>query len=266
MESRESKELVQAPSAYELMERADEQMVLDEIKGRAMDALVYEFRQDGQTITGLSLCGVRETARLMNANGKARIGISDREPLITETEDYYEVKVYAQDLLNGGGYWGLKRQPKRFGNGRPNPFALEQALAKAQRNALRGLIPEWFTKEMIAAFRAQRAVKALDAGGSGRGETAEASPKDATATATPAKAAPDWGKTPKVKIGFREFPTWAEGLAQRVPYYARSGKPDTWHILAAVEKLGYHEVNTGNVSEVEAALIDYAKANEVPTT
>lgn len=142
---------------YQEMERADEQMVLDEIKGRAIESLVYEITQNGQTITELSLAGVRETARVMNSKGNARIGISEREPLITETDDYFEVKVYAQDAQNGGGYWGIKRQPKsthrRDGGKTANPFALEQALAKAQRNAMRGLIPEWFVKQMIDAWR-----------------------------------------------------------------------------------------------------------------
>lgn len=152
---------------FEEMERADEQMVLDEIKGRAMDALVYQIQQGNSTITGLSLAGVRETARTMNTKGLARIGISDREPIITETEEYFEVKVYAQDTQNGGGSWGIKRQLKadtnRRGEKYENKFALEQALAKAQRNALRGLIPEWFVKEMIAAWVERGGVRQLGA-------------------------------------------------------------------------------------------------------
>jgi hypothetical protein len=149
------------------MDSADEQMVLDEIKGRAMDALVYEIEQGGKTVTGLSLAGVRETARVMNVNGKARIGISDREPIILETEEYFEAKAFAQDTMNGGGYWGVKRQPKQYktraGSLATDPFAFEKALAKAQRNALRGLIPEWFVKEMIDAWRAKGKVKKINA-------------------------------------------------------------------------------------------------------
>lgn len=159
----DSNQLVpQGNDPFALMERIDEQQVLDEIKGRAIEALVYEIRQGGQTITGLSLCGVREVARMMNVNGRARIGISDREPIITENDEYFEVKVFAADTQNGGGYWGIKRQPKKYTNGSINQFALEQALAKAQRNALRGLIPEYFAREMIDAFRTSGKAKSFD--------------------------------------------------------------------------------------------------------
>ncbi len=151
----DDKQLIPQQDPFSTMERMDEQQVLDEIKGRALDALVYEIQQGGKTVTGLSLAGVREVTRLMNVNGRARIGITNMIPLITETDEYFEIKVYAQDAQNGGGYWGVKRQPKQYANGNANPFALEQALAKAQRNALRGLIPEYFAKEMIDSFRVQ---------------------------------------------------------------------------------------------------------------
>lgn len=134
---------------FQEMERADEQMILDEIKGRAIDTLVYEVRG----ATGLSLAGVRETARVMNKQGQGRIRISDKEPSVIETDEYFEVRVYAVDDMNGGGNWGIKRQAKQYGDGKTNDFAYEQALAKAQRNAIRGLVPEWFVKQMIETWR-----------------------------------------------------------------------------------------------------------------
>lgn len=144
---------------FDEMERADEQMVLEEIKGRAIDTLVYEVRG----VTGLSLAGVRETARVMNNKSLARIKIADREPIVIESDDYFEVRVYGIDEMNGGGNWGIKRQSKRYDDGKPNTFAYEQALAKAQRNALRGLIPEWFVKQMIDAWRQRGNVKVINA-------------------------------------------------------------------------------------------------------
>lgn len=143
---------LQVTTPFEEMEKADEQMVLDEIKGRAIDTLVYEVRG----ATGLSLAGVRETARVMNNKGQARIRISDKEPTIIENDEFFEVRVYGVDEMNGGGNWGIKRQAKKYGNGTANEFAYEQALAKAQRNALRGLIPEWFVKQMIDTWRMEK--------------------------------------------------------------------------------------------------------------
>lgn len=146
---------------FDEMERADEQMVLEEIKGRAIDTLVYEVRG----VTGLSLAGVRETARVMNSKSLARIKVSDKEPVVIETDDYFEVRAYGVDEMNGGGNWGIKRQAKRYDDGKPNTFAYEQALAKAQRNALRGLIPEWFVKQMIDAWRQRGNVRVINGNG-----------------------------------------------------------------------------------------------------
>lgn len=129
---------------YHQFDRMDEQQILDEIKGASLEKLVYI----SGNIKMLSLAGVREAVRRLNAGGQARIRITDREPIVTETEDYVEVRVYAEDALNGGGSWGFKRQDKKTARG----FALEMALSKAQRNALRSLIPEQWVVEMLSAF------------------------------------------------------------------------------------------------------------------
>lgn len=129
---------------YHQMDRMDEQQILDEIKGASLEKLVYI----SGNIKMLSLAGVREAVRRLNAGGQARIRITDREPIVTETDDYVEVRVYAEDALNGGGSWGFKRQDKKTARG----FALEMALSKAQRNALRSLIPEQWVVEMLSAF------------------------------------------------------------------------------------------------------------------
>ena len=138
---------------FQVMERADEDLILAELQGAALEVFVYSFTDKaGKIITGLSLPGVRETVRVMNARGAARIKISDRPPQISESDTHYEVLVYAVDEQNGGGAWGIKRQAKRFPGGMINEFALEQALSKSQRNALRALIPETWVNVMIQDF------------------------------------------------------------------------------------------------------------------
>jgi hypothetical protein len=138
---------------FQVMERADEDLILAELQGAALEVFVYSFEDKNKRIvTGLSLPGVRETVRVMNARGAARIKISDRPPQISESDTHYEVLVYAIDEQNGGGSWGIKRQAKRFPGGMINEFALEQALSKSQRNALRALIPETWVNVMIQDF------------------------------------------------------------------------------------------------------------------
>lgn len=145
-------EIVKKEEVMEAFDKLDETQALAELKGASLQEYVYSFKDRGVIVTGLSLVGVRETVREMNKRGFARTGISDKAPIINETEDYIEIQTYAKDELNGGGYWGIKRQNKKFGTGTVNRFCMEQALSKAQRNALRGLIPEPFVKEMIATY------------------------------------------------------------------------------------------------------------------
>ncbi len=231
-----------------MMERLDEEQILDEIKGRAIDTLVYEIRQGGQVVTGLSLSGVREVARMMNANNRAKIGVTDKEPIVIETDEHIEVRIYAQDVMNGGGWWGIKRQPKKYidrdGNEKPNPFAYEQALAKAQRNAVRGLIPEWYAREMIATFRGSKA-RIIDN-------------QAKQQVAVKSQAEKQTAKKPSIKILTREYNTLVKEIGA-LTYYQQNGQPDTYHIIGAVGKLGYTEITDANIAEVKTMLVQYAK-------
>lgn len=228
---------------FESFESADEQMVLDEIKGRAIDTLVYEVRG----VTGLSLAGVRETARMMNTKNLARIKISDHEPVVIETDDYFEVRVYACDEMNGGGNWGIKRQDKRYDNATKNQFAYEQALAKAQRNALRGLIPEWFVKEMISQWRDQKrgsktvpeTVRRVD---TTTGEIK--SPAPAPLDAATAAAVKDMTSS-KVHV-----PSHENGGAHKPPFILVGGVFGLWQDLKDYAKAhGYAVDKDGNVTD-----------------
>lgn len=145
-------EIVKKEDVMVTFDKLDESQALAELKGASLQEYVYSFKDKGVAVTGLSLVGVRETVREMNKRGFSRTGIADTAPIINETDDYIEVQTYAKDELNGGGYWGIKRQPKKFSTGTLNRFCMEQALSKAQRNAMRGLIPEPFVKEMIATY------------------------------------------------------------------------------------------------------------------
>jgi hypothetical protein len=250
---------VQSQDPFSEMERMDEQQILDEIKGRAIDSLVYEIRQGGQIITGLSLAGVSEVVRIMNANGKSRLGISEREPVTTENADYFEVKAFAQDTMNGGGYWGIKRQPKVFqkrdGTNQADPFALEKAMAKAQRNALRRLIPEYFAKEMIDAFRQRGRAQVIDNKPAAQSAPRQVSP----AQNQPAQDAPSQPvKRTQIKSGL-----WADAVKElgAMPYYqTKDGAADTYHMLGSAAKIGIAEINDANIAAVKAQLIAHAQA------
>ncbi len=141
---------------FRAMDRNDEVMILDELMGRAIAAMVYSFespRNSGKFLTDLSVHGVNETVRLLNERGGTRIGVSPQPPLVryfeTNEKEYVEVQVYALDFRTGAGRWGVAVEPQMLKN-KWDKFAVTKALNKAQRNALRTHIPEEFRQKVIA--------------------------------------------------------------------------------------------------------------------
>ena len=148
-------------AVFETFDQMDDEQVLAEIKGNFLQEFVYSFTdKKNKKVTGLSLIGVNETVRELNRRNLASIAESETPPVIEETDDYIQISIYAKDTLNGGGAWGIKRQSKTQGQYKNiNPFALEQALSKAQRNAKRKLIPEKLMQEFVLLYEKKGNVK-----------------------------------------------------------------------------------------------------------
>lgn len=166
--------------AYRAMDRADEEQILDELMGRALEAMVYSFEQGGKKVTDLSYGGVHEAVRTLNVRGLTEIRVSNVPPVVDEiTEDggsYYRVLAYAEDRKNGGGQWGTAVVPKRMKlkagtaaawrkKGREvrdddtvwDQFALTKALSKAQRNAQKPMLPLEYVQALVAQYLGQPA-------------------------------------------------------------------------------------------------------------
>ena len=147
-------------------ELADDKLVEKEVLGQTTKTMVYEYENENEEIVhGLSYQGVREAVRIINRRRDSghRIQISDKPPIIErdimmQGVQGVEVQIYATDIESGGGSWGLKFEPwqKQIfdgkGNTTTNHFALEQALSKAQRNAMFNLLPADLIEQMIAKF------------------------------------------------------------------------------------------------------------------
>ena len=155
---------VDPSDVFRAMDRHDEVLILDELAGKAINALVYDFGEGKDRKLDLSVAGVNETVRLMNERGGARIGIANQPPLVNVTqqvvddergsEPFYEVMVYSRDERTGTGRWGVAIEPQNMrlkkGGTKWDKFALAKALNKAQRNALRAHIPEEWRQKIIA--------------------------------------------------------------------------------------------------------------------
>ena len=150
---------------YEIMERKDEQQIVAELEGRYLEEFVYEFPQDGKLVTGLSWLGVQEASRSL---GGIDVEILEQKEGETDSIRWIEFVVKATDVYTGSSRMGIKRQyakgRRRNGTVYDIPFYTEIALSKAQRNAIRALIPQTLIKAWIQAHRAGASNKDVQAG------------------------------------------------------------------------------------------------------
>lgn len=141
-------------------ELADDQIIENELMGEVMPFFVYQFNQDGNVVSGLTVKGVSEVVRRLNRDKRSgyKIRINPQYLTINRDVEYdgqkgVEVAVYAENLVDGNSAWGIKFEPykirKRDGSLISNKFALEKAISKAERNAKRKLIPEMTAVKMI---------------------------------------------------------------------------------------------------------------------
>lgn len=170
-----ARDLVVTPERdiYRVMDRADEQQILEEIQGRALDVMVYSFESGGKQLTDLSYAGVREVVRTLNARGYTRIRVTDAPPvheeIVEDGKRYYRVSVYAEDEASGLGQWGVAQEPVhmtlRNGSEKWDKFAITKALNKAQRNAMKACIPVEIQQTIVAQFLGDdRRVRRIAAG------------------------------------------------------------------------------------------------------
>ena len=138
-------------SKFEIMEKRDEEQILAEAQGNIIEEMFYKFPLDGKTVTGISWVGTKEIARRY---GGIRMGL----PRVEDLGDVYAAVVAATDTRNDVTLVGSAMQSKtmvlRSGEEKPDRFAYTKAVSKAQRNAIRALIPEKFLLAMEAEFSA----------------------------------------------------------------------------------------------------------------
>lgn len=151
-------------TAYLLFDRADDQAIIARIRGQALQAYVYSFRQDGTDIFGLGIDGAEACKRELARSGE----VIEEEDIALIQEDegagYFSARASRWAVGKDGGRIkldsaiGTKRQPKtierRDGRQTPNPFWFEHGAAKSMRNAILRLVPEEIQQRVIAAYKA----------------------------------------------------------------------------------------------------------------
>ncbi len=129
------------------MEKRDEQQIQAEIMGNVIEEMTYKFKSGNRIVTGISWIGIKEIARRHKNIDVELVDLKD-------TPEAYIAVVKAKDIEKGTGILGVSSQSKilkrRDGSEELDPFAVQKAMSKAQRNAIRSLLPESYFKAIFA--------------------------------------------------------------------------------------------------------------------
>lgn len=126
---------------YEVLDQVDDRAIVEMMTGQAIEDYVYSFKQGGRTVEGLTLAGINEAA---NRRGGIQIDSVDYE----EREHSWLAIAKATDTVTGSSRYGAYEQAKATGN-RSDPHAFTKAIHKAQRNAIKQLLPVHVIKEVL---------------------------------------------------------------------------------------------------------------------
>ena len=141
MAEEKKQEMVPVNAEYEVVDQVDDQAIIELMTGQTIQDYVYSFKQGGRTVEGLTLAGINEAA---NRRG----GIQVEEVKYEELENSWIATAKAVDTITGSSRYGAYEQPKMNGS-RPDPFAFTKAIHKAQRNAIKQLIPVPVIREVL---------------------------------------------------------------------------------------------------------------------
>ena len=142
-------EMVPVTAEYEVVDQVDDQAIIELMTGQTIQDYVYSFKQGGRTVEGLTLAGINEAA---NRRGGIQIEEIDYE----EREHSWIATAKAVDTITGSSRYGAYEQLKMAGS-RPDPFAFTKAIHKAQRNAIKQLIPVPVIREVLNFYLHRKA-------------------------------------------------------------------------------------------------------------
>lgn len=165
---------------FEVLEQVDDQAIVQMMTGQAIKDYVYSFKQGGKTVEGLTLAGINEAA-----NRRGGIEVESLE--FEEREKTWLAIVKATDTITGSSRFGASEQSKTMGS-RTDPHAFTKAIHKAQRNAIKQLLPVPIIKEVLNFYlHRQHETKHVSVSNNANAEQLGSAQKAAFALATKLK-------------------------------------------------------------------------------
>jgi hypothetical protein len=136
---------------FKMYERADEKQIIGELEGHYLEEFVYYFEvgKEKRRVVGLSWAGIKECAYRLG-------GIEVESCQIDDKGDHWMVVCKASDKFKCNSRFGVSTQSKKMklkdGSEVEDDFSLQKCVSKAQRNAIRSLIPELFIKNFVDRY------------------------------------------------------------------------------------------------------------------
>ena len=116
-------------------------LALAGINADTLSKYLYSFNSDGREVVDVTADGINHIAQ------PAGVSTNDVE-ILEENDEFIMVKATAINR-DGVQHIGIVREYQKNKQGYPNPFALQNAVSKAQRNAKKGLLPMTFVRDLI---------------------------------------------------------------------------------------------------------------------
>ena len=117
------------------------QLALAGVNAETLKKYLYTFKSRGEEVVDVTGDGINHIAQCAGVS-------SENVEILHEDETSITVKATAANQ-NGVKHIGIIREEKFNKSGYPNPFALQNAVSKAQRNAKKGLLPMTYVRDLI---------------------------------------------------------------------------------------------------------------------
>ncbi len=149
MAEEKNNEIVHVATEIDDIDQIDDQTIVEMMTGQTIQDYVYSYKHGGRVVEGLTLAGINEAA---NRRG----GIQVEDLNYEEQESSWIATVKAVDTITGNSRWGAYEQSKMNGS-RPDPYAFTKAVHKAQRNAIKQLLPVPVIREVLNFYLHRKA-------------------------------------------------------------------------------------------------------------
>ena len=134
-------DLNEQPAPLAVPSSPQTQLAVAGITAETLKKYLYTFKARGEEVVDVTGDGINHIAQCAGVS-------SEDVEILHEDELSITVKATAVNQ-NGVKHIGIIREDKFNKSGYPNPFALQNAVSKAQRNAKKGLLPMTYVRDLI---------------------------------------------------------------------------------------------------------------------